>query len=259
MFSFLYRVFYDRTLFSVYIKTGKGYGLKPLFFLAVFTAFCLMGRVFFLFSSFSPQVAEEFISQVPEIIFEKGKITVPDDYRYVYVSQKGNLFFVFDTKDSLVNLKNMPPFGLYITKDALVTVRRNELRRIPFVNILNKFDFTLSQEDLRQSVKEAVSLSKIFVPPIVFVFYSPFFFSSFLFMAVVFFILSFVLTQIVKVQMTTKERLRLVALSIMPAGVINGVGMLLNAGVLLEPLSMAVVLVYMYCFLKDGQTVDDKA
>ena len=258
MFSFLYRVFYDRTLFPLYVKAGKGYGLKPLIILAVFTALCLTGRVFWLFCSFSPQLMDDFVSQVSEIVFEKGVITVPDDYRYTYVSKSGNFFFVFDTTDSLVNVKGLPAIGLYITKDALVTVRRSDLRRIPFVNILRKVDFTLSRENLRQAVQEAVSLSRTFIPLIVFVVYFPFFFSAFFFMACVYFLLSFVMTQIVKVRLPWEERLRLTALSVLPAGIINGMGILLNTRVPFEPFSTAIVLIYMYCFLKDGQRMGDK-
>jgi len=259
MFSFLYRVFYDRTLFSSYIKAGKGYGLKPLVILAFFTALCLAGRVFGLFVSFSPQSMEDFISQVPEIAVENGVIVAPENYRYSHVSKNENLFFVFDTTGSVLDLRELPSVGLYVTKDAFVTVRRNEVRRIPFVNVLSNADFTLDQENLRQAVKEAFSLSKILAPFIVLVFYFPFFFCAFLFMALVCFALSFVMTQIVKLQMTWMERVRLVALSIMSAGVINGAGMLLNIGMLLGPLSMAIVLIYMYCFLKDGESIADRA
>ena len=260
MFSFLYRVFYDRTLFFLYVKKGKGYGFKPLFFLVVFMAFCLAGRVFWLFSSISPQLVEEFVAQVPEIVFEKGIITVPENYRYSYVSKAGNLFFVFDTKSAALDLKNLPPVGLYVSKDAMITVRQNELRRVPFVNILKKVDFTLNQENIRSAINEMVSLTKIFIPPIVFVVYFPFFFSAFFMMSLLFFLLSFLMTHFVKMLLNWKERLRLVVLSIIPAGVINGVGILLNTDYFLKSFfNIGIVLVYMYCLLKDGQNAGCKA
>ena len=106
---------------------------------------------------------------------------------------------------------------------------------------------------------EAFSLSRLLLPLIVFVFYFPFFFCAFLFLALICYMLSFVMTQVVKIQMSRTERIRLVALSIMPAGVINGAGMLLNTGFFLEPLSMVIVLIYMYCFLRDGQNTAEKA
>ena len=259
MFSFLYRVFYDRTLFFLYIKKGNGYGFKPLFFLVAFMAFCLAGRVFWLFSSFSPQLVEEFVTQVPEIVFEKGIITSPENYRYSYVSEAGNIFFVFDTESSVLNLKNLPPVGLYVSKDAVITVRQNELRRVPFVNILKKVDFTLNQENIRSAINEAVSLTKVFIPPIVFVMYFPFFFSTFFMVSLLFVLLSFLKTHMIKIQLNWKERARLVVLSIMPAGVINGIGILLNADYFLKPFNVVIVLVYMYCFLKDGQNVGSQA
>ena len=259
MFSFLYRAFYDRTLFSFYVKSGKGYGLKLLIILAFFMALCLAGRVFWLFNSFSPQVIETFISQVPEIVFEKGVITSPDNYRYEDISQSGRFFFVFDTTDSQVNLKELPSIGLYITKDALITVHRNEMRRIPFVNILRKVDFSLNQESLRQAAKEAFSLTKTFLPLFVIVIYFPMFFSALFFMLCFYFILSFVMTQIVKVPLTWEERVRLVALSVMPAGVVNGAEILFHTRIPLEPLSVLIALFYMYCFLKDGQNAVEKA
>lgn len=252
MFSFLYRVFYDRTLFSFYVKNGKGYGIKLLFILTLFIAFCLSAHLFWVFTLVSSRFVNEFVAQLPEIVVRNGVIVSPDNYHYSYISENRQIFFVFDTTGQPVNLKNLPSTGIYVTADALLTVRRNEWRRLPFVKILNKTDITLNRENLRMAINEARTMSKLVAPPVVFVLCMPGIFGAYLFMSLFFLGISFIITQALKIRLDWKERARLTALSLMPAGVINGMGILLDVGARVERLGIVIIIVYMYCFLKDG-------
>jgi len=251
MFSFLYRVFYDRTLSVSYIKNGQGYGLKPLLILTVFGAFCFSVRLFWLFSAVPSRLIDSFVSQMPQIVFEKGEIVSPENKRFSYVSENGRIFFVFDTTPGPLDLKGLPSTGVYLTRDALLTIRRKEIRRIPFVKILNDFNLVLNQENMRSAINEAISLSKIIMPPLMFVFYIPGIFGIYFFMVLFSFVFSFLFTQSVKP--TWEQRLRLSVLSVMPAGVIGGMGMILNTNYSLGALNIAVIFIYMYCFLKDQE------
>ena len=259
MFSFLYRVFYDRSLFSVYIEKGKGNGIKILLILTLFTAFCFALRLFWLFSLIPPQLIDEFITQAPEITMENGIITAPENHHYSYISEKGRIFFVFDTTGEPINLKNLPPTGIYITTDAIITVRQGELRRFPFIKVLNDANFSLDQNNIRTAVEESLSLSRMFVPPVMFFFCIPGVFSAYFFMSLFSLAASFIMTRFVKVPLTFQQRTRLAVLSLMPAAELNALSITFNISTSFEVFNIAIILIYMFCFLTDGQKASGKA
>ena len=256
MFSFLYRVFYDRSLFSAYVKKGGGFGFKLLFVLTLFVAFSLSLRLFFLFSAFSQKPVDDFIGHFPQIVFEKGQIVSPENKFYSYIPESGRFFFVFDTTKNPVSLKNLPPVGVYLSSDAFMTVHGNEIRRIPFVKLFRQPDFTLDQKDMRAGAEEIVSLSKFIVPLIVFVFCMPGIFCTYVAMMLSGIVLSFLVAGMVKVPLRLAERFRLAVLSSLPAGVINALGFLLGSNIRSGMLGFIITVVYMYCFLKDGSRAD---
>lgn len=258
MFSFLYRVFYDRTLSIAYVKNGRGYGLKLLLVLTVFGAFCFSLRLFWLFSSVPSRLIDGFIAQMPQIVFEKGQIIAPENQRFSYISENGRIFFVFDTTSGPINLKDLPSTGIYVTKDALLTIRRKEMRRIPFIKVLNDFNLVLNQENMRSAIDEAISLSKMILPPLMFIFYIPGIFGAYFFMSLISFLLSFLVTQTVKTEIAWEQRLRLAVLSVAPASVIGGIGMVCNTSYSPGIMSIVIILTYMYCFLKDMQNGNDE-
>lgn len=255
MFSFLYRVFYDRTLFSSYIKKGKGFGLKPLFVLTVFAAFCVAVRLFWLLSFFPVQPIDEFVSKVPHIVFEKGVITFPEDERHTFLFNGGRFFFVFDTTKNPVSLKDLPSTGIYVTSDAIVTVRDSERHRIPFIKIFEKTDVSLDETELRTGITQTVSMLKFLLPPLMFLFCMPGIFCAYFVLMLIIAAFSFLMTQAVKMPMPFEARMRLAALSVMPASIINMASLISGANFHFGMFGMLVALIYMYCFLKDGQTV----
>ena len=253
MFSFLYRVFYDRTLFSLYVEKGRGYGVKPLFVLTLFAALCLSVRVLLSFSSVAPQAVDGFVSKTPQIVFEKGEIVSPKDERFSYVSKEAGFFFVFDTTQNPVNLTGLPETGVYMTADALMTVRRNQMHRVPLVKIFEKSDFTLDQNDIRSGIAEMLSLFKLFLPPVMFLFCMPGIFCAYFVMTLLGAVLSFFMTRRMKMPLKREQRLRLAALSVMPAGIINVTAVLLGVHFHSGWFEIAIIAVFMYCFLKDGR------
>ena len=256
MFSFLYRVFYDRTLFSVYVEKGKGYGVKPLLVLTLFAALCLSVRLFWTFFSFTPKAVDEFISKIPQIVFEKGEIVAPENERYSYVSEEAGFFFVFDTTKNPVDVTGLPDTGIYMTADSLVTVRRNQMHRVPLVRIFEKSDFALDQNNIRSGIEETLSLLKLFMPPVMFLFCMPGIFCAYFIMTVLGVFLSFFMTQRMKMPLKWEQRMRLAALSVMPAGIINVTASLLGVGFRLGWFEIVIVALFMYCFLKDGRKVE---
>lgn len=256
MFSFLYRVFYDRTLFAAYVKNGRGYGIKLLFLLTCFSSMCVVVRLFFLLSSVQPRLIDDFTAQVPEIVFKNGVISSPEDMRYVYVPENKSVFFVMDTTSSAIDLKNLPQSGIYITKDALTTVRHNEMNRIPFVKFLRQTDFVLGREEIASNIKEAITLSGKIFPPMIFFFCLPGLFGAYLFMSFISFIFSFPMGRAVGTPLTGEQRIRLSVLSVTPVCVVNGMNMVLNTGFSPALLGSTVLMVFLYCFLKDGQNPD---
>lgn len=253
MLSFLYRAFYDRTLFSRYVEKGKGYGIKLLFILVLFSALSFSLRLFVLFSSVPERMIDDFVAQMPEFIIENGAVVSPKDFKYSYVSEDKKVFFIFDTTQKTINLKELPLTGIYVTDDAILTVRRGEMRRIPLVKIVSKPNFVLDQNGMRHAINRAVHLSKIFVPPLMFVFGFPGIFIATFFMVTVSFVFSFMMTRIVAVPLNKEQRSRLAVLSVVPISVINALSIIFNAGFHGEGLTLSVILIYMFCFLKDGQ------
>ena len=252
MFSFLYRVFYDRTLFFSYIKNGKGWGLKLLLILTLFAAFCVALRLFLLFVTLSPKLIDDFTAKVPEIVIQNGQIVSPQDRFYSYVSDNKNTFLIFDTTGNPVRLTDFPPIGIYITKEALISVRQSEINRIPFIKIL-KSDISLNQDDIRNALSQAASISKITAPLLVFFFCIPGIYGTYLILSAVAIFLSFAMTHFLKAKLTFEERCRLAVLSVLPAGVINSLDVLLRIEARTDLICFAALAVYMYCFLKDGQ------
>ncbi|MBR4126903.1 MAG: DUF1189 family protein [Alphaproteobacteria bacterium] len=256
MFSFLYRVFYDRTLFSSYIKRGKGLGGTPLFVLTLFAAFCVALRLFWLLFSFSMQPIDEFVSKVPRIVFEKGVITFPENERFSFLFNNDRFFFVFDTTKNPVSLKDLPSTGFYVTSDAIVTVRGNERHRIPFVKVFEKTDVSLDEKRLRTEITQTVSILKVLLPPLMFLFCMPGMFCAYFFLMLMLGAFSFFMTQAIKMPLSFAARMRLAALSVMPASIINMAGLISGANFHFGMFGLLIALIYMYCFLKDGQIAD---
>lgn len=259
MFSFLYRVFYDRTLFGSFVKNGKGYGLKPLFVLTLFVAFCLSVRIFLIFSAVTPRLVDKIAEQLPEIVIEKGKIVSPKEYEYSYVFSNQNVFFVFDTTEEPLKLKNLPPNGIYITSDALVSVNADKIRRIPFVQLLNGKDLILNQTNMRQWGNEMVSLFRFMVPPLLFFFSIPGAFSLYFLVCVCYAVISYLMTHITGKNLSWDQRMRLAALSVMPVYILNAAGFLLGCSFQLGRIGIFITLIYMFCFLKDGDNAAPSA
>ncbi len=256
MFSFLYRVFYDRTLFGSFVKNGKGYGLKPLFALTLFVAFCLSVRIFLIFSAVTPQLVAQIAGQLPEIVIEKGKIVSPENYEYSYVFENQNVFFVFDTTEEPLKLKNLPQNGIYITSDALISVNADKIRRIPFVQLLNGKNLILNQANMRQWGNEMVSLFRFMIPPLLFLFSIPGAFSLYFLVCVFYAVISYPMTHITGENLSWEQRMRLAALSVLPVYILNAAGFLIGSSFQLGRMGILITLVYMFCFLKDG---DDAA
>ena len=61
------------------------------------------------------------------------------------------------------------------------------------------------------------------------------------------------MTSSMKIRLQWSERIRLSVLSVLPAGIINALGVLFNVRVRLDLICLVVTVVYLYCFLKDGQ------
>lgn len=253
MFSFLYRVFYDRTLFGSFVKNGKGYGLKPLFVLALFAAFCVSVRFFLLFSAVTPQQIAQIVGKMPEIVIEKGKIVSPKDYKYSHVLADQSVFFVFDTTDAPLHLKDLPKSGFYITSDALISVNANKARRVPFVQLLKGKDLILNRANMEQWGNETVSLIRLITPPLLFLFSIPGAFSLYFLVCVFYVFVSYLMTHITGQNLSWEQRMRLAALSIMPAYILNAVSLLLGCSFQIGKIGVLITLIYMFCILKDDK------
>ncbi len=253
MFSFLYRVFYDKTLFSSFVEQGKGYGFKLLFILTCFVALCLSVRVFFFLFSLSPELISEIAARMPEVVIEKGKIISPENYRYAYVSADKSVFFVFDTSKDPVKLQGLPKNGVYITHDAVLSVNADKIKRMPFVQLLDGADVVLDQNNMRQWGNKTVSVMKLFLPPLCFVFCLPGVFSMYFLISFFYMLISYAVTFLMKKNLLWDQRMRLAVLSILPAYVLNAISFLLDFSVRIDRMSIIITLIYMYCFLKDGE------
>ena len=251
MFSYLYRVFYDRTLFVSFVKNGKGYGLRTLFILTLFVAFCLSIKIFLIFSAVTPQRISQITSQLPEIIIENGKIVSPKAYEYSYIFPDQKIFFVFDTTEEPLKLKNLPPNGIYITSDALISVSLDKIKRIPFVQLLNGNDLILNQANMQQLGNEMIPVLRMIIPPLFFVFCLPGAFSVYFFVSLFYVVISYLMTSFMGKQLNWEQRMRLSALSVMPIYILNAVGFLLGSSFQLGRLGIMMTLFFMFCFLKD--------
>ena len=259
MFSFLYRVFYDRSLPVSYVKNGKGCGLKPLLFLTLFAALCVTFRAYLMFSSVPSRLIDAFTAEIPEIVVQKGKILSPADKFYSYVSDDNYAFFVFDTTGQPPRLTEFAPLGIYVTTDAIYSVSQNESHRIPFVKILKDKDISLNRDDIRAVIEEISSVSKVTVPVVVFLFALPGIFLTYMILSLIALPVSFVMTHFLKTALEWNERCRLVVLSVLPAGVVNSATLLLSIRMRTDMLSLLILSVYMYCFLKEcGKNKDER-
>ena len=106
---------------------------------------------------------------------------------------------------------------------------------------------------IRSAIAEAASLLKLFLPPVMFLFCMPGVFCAYVLMTVLGVFISFFMTRKMKTPLRWDQRLRLSALSIMPAGVINVIALLLGVRFRLGFFEIAIIAFFMYCFLKDGR------
>ena len=253
MFSFLYRVFYDRTLFASFVKNGRGYGLKLLFVLTLFVALCLSVKIFFVFSVITPQMISRLAAQLPEVVITQGKIVSPEGYKYSYIFADQKTFFVFDTTREPPGLKDLPESGIYITSDAMLFVNKGKIRRFPFVQLLNGKDLILDQVGIQQQSRQLIPLFRFVVPLLLFLFCIPGQFSLYFLLSVFYAAVSYFMTYFLAKNLSWDQRMRLAALSIMPAYVLNTVAILLNLNImfLLGRFGALITFIYMFCFLKD--------
>ena len=259
MFSFLYRVFFDRTLFASYVKNGRGYGIKLLLILACFGSICVAFRVLYSSSAVRPHLSDEFLDKIPEIVFQNGVISSPKNEKFVYIPENKSVFLAFDTTENPFDLKDLPPVGFYVTTEAILTVSNREIRKIPFSKLVGESDFSLTRAEIKKGVEDIFALAKIFLPPLIFLLCFPGILSAYLFMAVFAYIFSFLTGMTVKTPVSGLERMRLAVLCVTPVCVINGISLMLNI-TLPGPalLDSIVLMVFLYCLLKDGQYREQK-
>ena len=251
MFSFLYRIFYDRTLFPTFVKNGKGFGFKILFALTLFVGFCLSFRIFVIFSSITPQTIATVSANFPEIVIKDGRITSPQDYRYSYVFFGNTIFFVFDTTKNPPDFNGLPDIGLYVTSDALLSINSKEIKRLPLARLLNGSDLILDQGNIYQWGLDTVSKIKLFFFLFLFIFSLPGLFSLYFITCLFYMAFSFLPTYLMKKTMSWEQRFRLSVLSILPAYVLDALAFLLGVKISTELFGIFITLFYMFCLLKD--------
>lgn len=253
MFSFLYRVFYDRTLFDSYVGKGRGYGIKLLCVLTCFATLCIVIHVSCSFFSVPSRLTDDFLTQVSEIIVRNGRISSPENVKFIYVPENRSSFFVFDTTGQAVDLNGLPSSGIYITKEDILAVSNRETRTIKIFKIINENEFIINKDDIRKIADEISYIAKIVFPPLLFILCFPGSFFVYLFMSFLSFVFSFLMGMTVKTPLSGIERMRLAVLSVTPVCVINGMSLILTAKFPSAILSSTVLMVFLYCFLKDGQ------
>ena len=257
MFSYLYRSFYDRSLFSSYIKGGRGYGFKPLFFLALTAAVVVAARVTAaLFGVTATDIAALVDAiDMPETVIEDGRIVSPRDFKKTIVDEEGNTFFVIDTSGDPVKTDGLPAQGVYITNDAVTVFTRTKTTRTPFVSLLDDKNVTVNSGTLQMLGEEILKLCRQILPPVVLSFMLPILWAYYFLAAVFYGLLSYLTTWAMKTTLAWEERLRLATLSVIPAYVLNIAAFVFGASI---PASLNVVLiaVFMVCFLLDGKRKD---
>lgn len=172
---------------------------------------------------------------------------------------KSECLFRFRYDGRTAEIKNLPPNGIYITSDALVSVNADKIRRIPFVQLLNGKDLILNQTNMRQWGNEMVSLFRFMVPPLLFFFSIPGAFSLYFLVCVCYAVISYLMTHITGKNLSWDQRMRLAALSVMPVYILNAAGFLLGCSFQLGRIGIFITLIYMFCFLKDGDNAAPSA
>lgn len=254
MFSYLYKAFYDRTLFSSYVRGGRGYGFQPLFYLAVLAAVVAAARVTAALFGVTDADVSALVAAIdmPETVIEDGRVVSPKDFKKTIVDDKGQTFFVIDTSGDPVKTDGLPAQGIYITDDAVTVFTRTKTTRTPFAALLDGKNVTIDSGVLQTLGEEILKVCRRIVPPLTLVSVALLMWVYYFFAAVFYGLLSYLTTWAMKTGLTWEERLRLAALSVIPAYVLNVAAFVFDASV---PSSLNVVLVavFMICFLLDGK------
>ncbi len=254
MFSYLYKSFYDRTLFASYVKQGRGYGFQPLFFLAFTVAAVMAVKISALLFSISPDVVSAAVDELdmPDFVIEKGVIVSPADYKKSFIDKESDFFFVIDTSGDPAQTDGLPKNGVYITNDAVTTYSLTKVTRFPIASLTEGADLTVGKDMLKKAGAEFIGLCRRIVPPTMFVFVVPVLWAYYFLAAVFYGLMSFILTFSSKTSLIWEERLRLATLSVMPAYVLNACAYVFGASVPAY-LNVVIIAVYMICFLQDGK------
>lgn len=254
MFSYLYKSFYDRTLFASYVKQGRGYGFKPLFYLALTVAAVMVIKFSALLFSISPDAVAALVDEMdmPDFVIEKGLIVSPADYKKSFIDKESEFFFVIDTSGDPAQTDGLPKNGIYITDDAVTTYSLTKVTRFPIASLSQGADVTVGKDMLKKAGAEFIGLCRRIVPPTMFVFVVPVLWAYYFLAAVFYGLMSFILTFSSKTSLIWEERLRLATLSVLPAYVLNACAYIFGASVPMY-LNIVIIAVYMICFLQDGK------
>lgn len=256
VFPLLYKVFYDRKAVSEIIENGKGRCGKVLFALAFFIAVLICVRVYAALGEPGEKMAAEVSAQLPRVVFENGEITEPENFFLRFEPDRKDVFFVMDTTDGkpAAVLSDLPSSGFYVTKKAFILKNGGKIRMISFKD-LNIADMTLEREDLSGffiRFVRALRKTTVFVS---FAVLLPLLFLQYVLYSYVVSLFSFAFSSALKTEIAYDKRVRMSALALMPAVILNETAVFAGAGFRLNWwLGLVLTLIYLFCFMKESET-----
>ncbi len=251
-FALLYRVFFDRSLAEKILVQTKGSCFSVLAKLAFIASFFWALGAYFTVSPLTVDILDPILSQNQEIRVNNGIVTKPENYEYSYISPDKDFFFIFNTTQSELSLNDLPPKGIYISKDRLFLIGGHFAGSVPLSKFLDRYgDFSVTNTPEAHKILEGfISYLHRTFPVLVFVILGTMFSAAFCLCAFFFSVMSFFMTPFFRLDMPFDMRLRLGTISFLPFAVLNSVAMLAGIG-LTFMIATIVTGVYMFCFLTE--------
>ncbi len=247
-FSLMYRSFFDMNLVSSFVKENKAVGLKVLFVLSLIFSFLAAVFSYIAVASLSYQDVKPLVKDMPEIRLENGQIVAPKDYEKRFVDEEQGFFFVFDTTGSPVSLTGLPPSGLYITRDEMISYQGYETRTVSFKRFAEN-DLILNPETMETIFNRTLSFLRVYMPPAIFVLLIPSVFFIYAAVVFIFTLISYIYSSFFKQNMTFDQRMRISVISLLPIFILKAAAFFAGASIgfwvaLLLPLA------YMFCYFQ---------
>ena len=216
----LFKSFYDKSLPDVFVRSGHGVGLMPLFVLSVLSALAYAVWALVLMVSFSPDIVAERVEGMPTIEIRDGKIVSPENFVRRFDIGDG-MRLTIDTTAEAGKKKDMSPNEIRVSTDGVSFVKGHEVDLMPLNEFLGTDDITVTAQNVADFARAALAGMTYTLPLIVLAIAVPVLFFKYVVLTYLLALFTYAATLFSKTFLPFEARMRLAVISALPVFVFN--------------------------------------